>query len=429
MLLSSTLRISELLSEPGLLTSEQIHELHQEIFPQCRDWNILLPELVFRKWLTPYQVHAIASGKAHELRLGSHIIKDRLGNGESDSVFRAEHAKLRTPAAVKILARNQIKSPATLARFLREIRALASLRHPNIVHALDADISGDRIYCVMEYVPGIDLGKLLARQGALSWETAVRLTLQIAQALQYISACGLIHRDLKPDNIQVTLDGLSVKLLDLGLARFNHLDLDEQDGGITRTGMILGTPNYMAPEQIRDARSADIRSDLYGLGCTLYHMVTGQPPFESENVAVALRRQLGEEAVPAETLRPDLPPSLAYVIRTLMQKKPRDRFQHPGELVEALIPIAIPVGDTLTDSASITCTGLPEFQPEQAAMTRTDEVPILQLLLVDHDAATPEAIVEESTPKEQFFQILSKLHWLVASLIAAIALRVLFSYL
>ena len=413
MLLSSTLRISELLSEPGLLPPEQIHELQNVIFPQCRDWNILLPELVFRKWLTPFQASMIASGRGRDLRLGSYILKDRIGNGETDRVFRAEHAKLRTPVVVKILLRSQLKNPATRTRFLREIRALASLRHPNIVHALDADISGERIYCVMEYVPGLNLGQLIQRQGILPWETAVRLTLQLAQALQYIAAAGLIHRDIKPENIQITQDGQTVKLLDLGLARFERFDLDDADGGITRTGMIIGTPNYMAPEQIRDAHSADIRSDLYGLGCTLYHMVTGQPPFESPDIATALKRQLGEDAVPAESFRPDLPPVLAGVIRTLMQKKPRDRFQHPGELIDALRPLTIPEGDTLNESASITCTGLPDYQPDEASTVRTDEVPVSQLLLVDHESGAEKIVT--GRPRD-------RRGWMLAVLVVALTL-------
>ncbi|WP_052639642.1 serine/threonine protein kinase [Zavarzinella formosa] len=409
-------QISDNLSEAGLLTGEQFDELRSQIFPKCRDWNILLPELVFRKWLTPYQAYILSKGKGRDLKLGSYVLKEPLGEGGMGRIFRAEHAKLRTPAALKILRKSQAKNPVAMSRFLREIRALASLRHPHIVHALDADVAGGRIFCVMEYVPGFDLGQLVRQQGVLSWDMAARYAFQIAIALQYVSAAGLIHRDIKPSNIQVTQDGQNVKLLDLGLARFERWDLNDDDGGVTQMGMMIGTPNYISPEQIRDSRSADIRSDLYSLGCTLYYTLTGRPPFESGDVVTALQKQLSEDAIPAEKLRPDLPAPLGAVIRVLMQKKPRDRYQHPGELVEALRPFVTPSGDTLSDAASTTCSGLPVYHPDAVAHSRTDEIPLKALRLVNH--RSPEVM----SRREQVYHLLGKLHWLIAFLIAGLAM-------
>lgn len=429
MTLSTSQQISEILSEPGLLTHEQVHELRTQILPVCSEWGIIIPELVFRKWMTSYQAALLVNGQGTELRLGSYVILETLD--EEKRIYKALHAKLRTHAAIKILSKEQIKTPAKLTRFLREIRAIAALKHPNVVHALDADNSGDRIFYVMEYVPGVDLEKLLEKQGVVSWDTAVRYTLQIAQALQYVAACGLIHRDLKPANIQVSQDGMSVKLLDLGLARYERFELDEKDAQITRTGMIIGTPNYMAPEQIRDARSADIRSDLYSLGCTLYHMVTGRPPFDSENVAIALRRQLSEEAIPAETLRPDLPKKLGDVIRTLMRKKPRDRYQHPSELIAALRPLATSAGDTINDCGLITITGLPEYHPEEAATVRTDEIPSLQLhsfpqIEDDGDDLEQKIFLSKTS---RIYNFLSRSHLLISILIALIGIAIIAYFL
>lgn len=413
---SPSLKLSEFFSEPGLLTGEQLDELRAHVFPKCRDWNILLPELVFRDWLTPYQASMLAKGKGRDLKLGSYILKESLGEGGMGRIYRAEHCKLRTPAALKILRKSQAKNPAAMSRFLREIRALASLRHPHIVHALDADYAGGRIFCVMEYVPGVDLGHLVKQQGVLSWETAARYAFQIALALQYVSAAGLIHRDIKPNNIQVTQDGQNVKLLDLGLARFERWDLNEDEGGVTQMGMMIGTPNYISPEQIRDSRSADIRSDLYSLGCTLYYMLTGRPPFESGDTVSALQKQLSEDAIPVEALRPDVPPPLASIVRILMRKKPRDRYQYPGELVEALRPFVTAPGDTLTDAASPTCSGLPVYLPDAAANSRTDEIPLQDLRLVDHSSLV---IV---SPKEKIYRVLDKFHWQIATVLAALAL-------
>ena len=339
MLASSPIRYADLISDLGLLTSDRQEELVSRMYPQCRDWNILLSELVYREWLTPYQASMLAKGKGRELRLGSYILQEPLGEGGTGRIYKAEHAKFRTPAAVKILRRSQAKNPVAVSRFLREIRALASLRHPHVVHAFDADYAAGTVYCVMEYVPGTDLGHIVRQQGVLPWEVAARYAYQIALALQYVSGVGLIHRDIKPNNIQVTPDGRAVKLLDLGLARFERWELNEEDAGVTRVGTMIGTPNYISPEQIRDSRSADIRSDLYGLGCTLYFMLTGRAPFESADAVTALRKQLVEEATPVESLRPDVPPPLAAIVRTLMRKRPRDRHQHPAETVQALHPL------------------------------------------------------------------------------------------
>jgi len=416
MLASLPTRLPELLSELGLLPSERQAELASQLYPQCRDWNILLPELVYREWLTPYQAIMLAKGKGRELRLGSYILLEPLGEGGTGRIYRAEHAKLRTPAALKILRRSQAKNPVAVARFLREIRALASVKHPHVVHAIDADYAAGRVYCVMEYVPGTDLGHVVRQQGVLPWDVAARYAYQLALALQYVSGVGLIHRDVKPNNIQVTPDGRTVKLLDLGLARFERWELNEENAGMTRAGTVIGTPNYISPEQIRDSRSADIRSDLYGLGCTLYFMLTGRAPFESADAVTALQKQLTEEAVPVEAIRSDIPAPLAAIVRTLMRKRPRDRHQHPAETVEALWPLITPAGETLNDGASTTCIGLPTVAPDAAAGERTDEIHLNDLELLDHTA------LDLRSRKDRVYAVLGRLHWAIAILIAGIAM-------
>ena len=187
--------------------------------------------------------------------------------------------------------------PASVERFRARL-AQSAIRHPNIVGALDAGFQDGRLYFAMEYVPGTDLATHLLDRGALPIETACRYAAQLAEGLQHISSLGLVHRDVKPGNILVTEDGSTVKLVDLGLARFDHPDWEIEGSDLTQVGMMIGTPDYVSPEQIRDSRAADIRSDLYSLGCTLYHMLTGRVPFAGPDVRDKLYLQQASDPIP-----------------------------------------------------------------------------------------------------------------------------------
>jgi serine/threonine-protein kinase len=231
----------------------------------------------------------------------------------------------------------------------------------------------------------------------------------------------LVHRDVKPANVLVTEDGATVKLSDLGLARFDHPDWSVGSAGLTRIGMMIGTPDYAAPEQIRDSRGADIRSDLYSLGCTLYHMLAGRPPFAGLDTIGKLHHHQSAEPIPVEQLRPDVPAKVAAVVRTLMAKRPRDRYQDPAEVLAVLQPYLLSTGDTVADAAAPTAPGLPVPSRDEP-LPRTDEIPVGRLSLVTPDTAQID--VSALTSQSWGGRWLNRLHWLIAALIAGVAMGI-----
>ena len=407
------------LDDSRILPRPQFEELVADILPRCNDWHIVAPELVYRGWLTPFQAQRVLQGRAAELVLGSYVLLEPIGEGGMGFIYRARNWKLDTPVAVKVIRPDRARDPVAVQRFVREVRALGAIRHPHVVHALDADVAGHRLYCAMEYVPGTDLAGLLIERGALPINTACRYAAQLAEALRHISGLGLVHRDLKPGNVLVTADGWAVKLSDLGLARFDNPDWGHGQADLTRLGMMIGTPDYVAPEQIRDSRTADIRSDLYSLGCTLYHMLAGRPPFGGLDTIDKLHRQQSAEPIPVEQLRPDVPTSVAVVVRTLLAKKPRDRYQDPGEVVAVLRPYLAPSGDTVADATAPTAPGLPVPAPAPA-LPRTDEIPVGRLGLITDEAGHTDGA--PATWREWGTRWLNRLHWLFAALIAGVAM-------
>jgi serine/threonine-protein kinase len=414
---SAASTILDVLADPRLLPRAQFEQLVEELLPRCDNWRILAHELVYRQWLTPYQATLVLYGRGQELAVGSYVLLEPIGEGAMGQVFQARNWKLDTRVAVKVIRRERAADPRTTARFLREVRALGAIHHPHIVHALDADIDSGRLYCAMEYVPGTDLGRLLRDRGALSIEIACRYAAQIADALRHISGRGLVHRDVKPSNILVTEDGTAVKLADLGLARFDRPDLSA--GHLTQVGMMIGTPDYVAPEQVRDSHRVDIRSDLYSLGCTLYHMLAGRPPFGGLGAAEKLYHHDACDPNPVEQLRSDVPPIVAQVVRTLLAKKPRDRYQDPAEVVSLLRPYLHSAGDTMTDAAAPTAPGLP-VPVNDWPLPRTEEIPQHGLFMM-----TQESVLATAAPepwRDRANRWLDRFHWLIAAVIAGLAL-------
>jgi serine/threonine-protein kinase len=375
--------------------------------------------MVYRGWLTAYQARRLLQGFGAELILGSYVLLEPVGEGGMGVIYHARNWKLDTPAAVKVIRPERARDPAAVERFLREVRALGAIRHPHVVHALDADVEGGRLYCAMEYVPGTDLAQLLRDRGALPVETACRYAAQLADGLRHVSRLGLVHRDVKPGNILVVQDGSAVKLSDLGLARFDHPDWGAETGGLTRVGMMIGTPDYVSPEQVRDSRGVDIRSDLYSLGCTLYHMLAGRPPFDGLAMVEKLECHQSELPTPVEELRPDVPASVAGVVRTLLAKRPRDRYQDPAEVLAVLRPYLSAAGDTVADASAPTAPGLP-VPAQEPTLPRTEEIPVGGLRLV-----TPET-VRSPTARSRWrawaMHWTSRLHWLIAAAIAGLAM-------
>jgi tRNA A-37 threonylcarbamoyl transferase component Bud32 len=270
--------------------------------------------------------------------LGKYELMREIGRGGMGVVFTAIHKNLNKPVAVKVINPEHADRPLVVARFRREARALGELAHPNIVTATDADEAGGIHFLVMELIDGSDLASILRRSGPLPLADCCEVVRQAATGLQYVHERGRVHRDLKPSNLMLSRDGV-VKILDLGLAALRSTDAPS--GALTVTFQVMGTPDYMAPEQWTDTRAADIRADIYSLGCTLYHLLTGRAPFavpEHEGVA---RKQLAHEdttPTPVTSLRPELPAELEVILVRMLAKRPDDRFATPQYVADALVP-------------------------------------------------------------------------------------------
>jgi WD40 repeat protein len=271
-----------------------------------------------------------------------------LGAGGMGTVFKAEHRLMERVVALKVLRKGLIDRPDAVERFRQEVKAAARLSHPNIVAAFDADRAGDVHFLVMEFVEGESLDRLLRRRGPLPVALACHLAREAARGLQHAGERGMVHRDVKPANLMRTPDG-GVKILDFGLARFASESLSGE--GLTPTGAVVGTPDYVAPEQALDPRRADVRADVYGLGCTLYQLLTGQPPFTGGTALQVLIAHRESPPRPITELRPDVPPELARIVDRMLAKDPARRYQTPAEVVEALAPFDKP--DATGDRATI----------------------------------------------------------------------------
>lgn len=274
-------------------------------------------------------------------RIGQYELVEVLGHGGMGTVYKARHTKLKRWAALKVLPAAQLHDPAAVARFHREMEAVGRLDHPNIVQATDAGEEGDVHFLVMEYVEGIDLGKLVRRLGPLSIPDACEIVRQAALGLAHAFEHDLVHRDVKPSNLMLTTAG-QVKLLDLGLARLHGEHPADQS--LTATGQVMGTADYMAPEQATNTRSVDIRADLYSLGCTLYHLLTGRAPFGSPEYDSYFKKMLAHSqhpVPPVRELRPEVPDALLRVLERLLAKDPAGRYATPAELVQRLEPFAV----------------------------------------------------------------------------------------
>jgi hypothetical protein len=264
-----------------------------------------------------------------------------LGSGGMGVVYQAEHRLMERPVALKIIHRHWTAEPAAVARFRREVRAAARLSHPNIVIAYDAEQAGDTHFLVMEYVEGTSLAAQVATRGPLPVAEACECARQAALGLQHALERGMVHRDIKPQNLIRTPEGL-VKILDFGLAKF--VTEFTPASGLTEVGTVMGTPDYLAPEQARDAHAADIRADLYSLGCTLYHLLAGEVPFPAKTSLQKVTAHLERTARPLTELRPDVPAALADVVARLMAKDPAERPKTPAEAARALVPFADAAG-------------------------------------------------------------------------------------
>ncbi len=285
----------------------------------------------------------------------------RLGQGGMGAVYLAEHRLMERPVAIKVLNRALLDHPDALPRFLGEIKAAARLDHENIVRAHDAERAGDLHMLVMEYVEGQSLDRVLRRKGPLPVPHACHCARQAALGLQYASDRGMVHRDIKPQNLMLTPQG-KVKILDFGLARVRSEG--SGPGGLTQDGSFMGTPEYVAPEQATDARQADIRADIYSLGATLFCLLTGRPPFQEETGVLQVLARLEKEPPRVRELRPDVPAELSAVVARMLAKDPARRYQTPAEVAQALAPFCKPG----------TMAGEPQPAPQRVSQAATTEL-------------------------------------------------------
>jgi serine/threonine protein kinase len=266
-------------------------------------------------------------------RIGQYLLHEQIGVGGMGVVYKAEHVNLKRMVAIKVLPETKILSHQAVERFYREMEAIGKLDHPNIVRATDAG-EFDGVHClVMELVDGVDLSNVVRARGALEAADACEIIRQAAVGLQYIYDHGLVHRDIKPSNLLLTCDG-KVKILDLGLARLGRGPESERQ--LTTSGIGMGTLDYMAPEQLANARDVDIRADIYSLGCTLYHLLSGGPPFAGEAYRDAVEKMVAHAQDPPPPFASTLPDALFAIVKRMMAKDPVNRFQTPAEVAEVL---------------------------------------------------------------------------------------------
>lgn len=260
-----------------------------------------------------------------------------LGAGGMGSVYKAEHRLMERPVALKVINRSLMEDPAAVERFRREVKTAARLSHPNIVTAFDAEQANEHHFLVMEYVDGLSLDRLIDKQGPLPVREACDFIRQAALGLQHAHERGMVHRDIKPQNLMRTPDG-QIKVLDFGLARF--VSESQPAGPLTQVGTVMGTPDYIAPEQAHDARNADIRADIYSLGCTFYYLLSGQAPFPNGSTLQKLMAHVEQTPRPMTEMRFDLPAGLSAVLARMMAKDPTQRYHTPAEVAQALAPFA-----------------------------------------------------------------------------------------
>lgn len=323
--------------QSGLIEAEVLKQVLAETTGQrgLDDARELAAVLVSRNLVTRWQADKLMQGKHRGFFLGKYRLLSHLGTGGMSSVYLAEHVLMRRRVAIKVLPRSRVNDSSYLERFHREARAVASLDHRNIVRAYDVDQEDQNHFLVMEYVPGYSLHELVTKRGRLDFVPAAEYARQAADGLHHAHRMGMVHRDIKPGNLLLDDKG-TIKLLDLGLARF--FDEDE-DQSLTRKHdeRILGTADYLSPEQAIDSHSADVRSDIYSLGCTLYFFLTGRPPFPDGTLAQRLLAHQTRQPPALERERPDIPSGLAAIVCQMMAKQPEQRFQTALAASQALL--------------------------------------------------------------------------------------------
>jgi serine/threonine protein kinase len=334
----STDDLIDALKEAKLLSPSQMDILVMSLRAGFVEPAELAEDLVLKRWLTLYQAKEVFRGRGKKLYLGPYLLLDRLGAGSMSVVFKARHRRLGRIDALKVIRPERLDDPRVLRCFLDEAEAAARLSHPNVVSVYDAGATAGSCFLAMEYVEGTDLERLVKRHGRLPAARACRYVQQAALGLQHAHDRGLVHRDVKPSNLLLSLDGTTVKMGDLGMALLPPRGEGKNGAAVFSNRALMGTPDYVAPEQVEDPWGVDGRADIYALGCTLYFLLTGRPPFQGGTPLDKLQRHRLEEPPGLKRLQRRLPAGLVAVLRHLLAKKREERCQTPREASQALAP-------------------------------------------------------------------------------------------
>jgi hypothetical protein len=323
-------RFIRLALESGDLTEEQVERCCR-FQAEKRERGSLIPlwDCAVLADLMEQPVAERLQDEAGELdaeSVGDYVLLRKIGEGAMGTVWLA-NAPDGQAVALKVLSPDRARERPQLTRFMREAQAAVKLRHEHLVRGIELGEDRGRYFLAMEYVPGGSVRDVLERHGQLPTRDTTRIIAQVADALDYAHASGVVHRDVKPGNIMLAADG-AARLADLGLARYLEPDLT----ALTRSETGMGTPAYIAPEQIRGAKRADARSDIYSLGATWYHMLTGRPPFVAATGFDVLQKHLSEPLVPPRDVRPDVPEAVSEFVESMMAKEPDERVQTAGEV-------------------------------------------------------------------------------------------------
>ncbi|MHC4592274.1 MAG: serine/threonine-protein kinase, partial [Planctomycetota bacterium] len=308
-------------------------------------------------------------------KYGRCLIEREIGRGARSVVYLAWHEGLQIPVAVKVMKKEEEEDDEQFAeRFMREARIAAQLTHTNIVRVYDCGETPESYYLVLEYIEGESCKDRMARLGAFAWQDAARIVREVADGLNYAKQKGVIHRDLKPENIMLDSNENS-RMADLGLAK----EIAPGQASATADGDVLGTPYYMSPEQVRQPGEVDFRSDVYSLGATLYHMATGEVPFEAPTPFEIMTMHLNEPLPPPQQKKPDLPQTLCDIITRAMAKEPAERYQSYEDLLRDL--------DMLLVSEAPKAAGSPAVVPEGGPQVAAEEEPAAERLAREAEAA------------------------------------------
>jgi len=422
-------RFIAMLLRSGLITEAQLDALRQQLSgdPNSGTEELFASKLADSGHLSDFQAQELRDGNIENLIVGDYVILQPVAKGGMGEVYRARHCVMKREVAVKFTLPNAEGkvTDAFVRRFQREVETASQLLHPNIVSSLDAGHRGEVCYLVMEFVQGTNLAKHVRKQGPMPFAQALDCIIQAAQGLEYAHRKGVVHRDIKPSNLILTVDGL-IKILDMGLVRTTTPNDESQptvehEDDLTKTGHLLGTVDFMAPEQAIDPRTADARSDIYSLGCTLYYLLTGTAPYRLNTNATTMSSVIAhrEKPIPSITAnRKDVPESFQRIFAKMLNKQPEHRFQSASELLASLRKAQ---ADLENEQAQISLTETRDYSPTVRSRKRTwFAVGLAAVLLVGGYAAwqslpkTVPAGQSESQPPEDDKPITQKVNLLTS---------------